>query len=110
MDKIDLSKKHKTYFNAKLEPELAQIENAQFISICGKGDPSDKQFADRIEAIYSTAYAIKFSFKTNDQDFVVSKLEGLWWFDEKKFTGKTIANTAVEVPRSEWEYRLLKRK
>lgn len=107
MDKLDLTKKYKTYFTAKTKPELVQIEDAQFISICGKGDPNDKPFADRIEALYSTAYIVKFAYKAKDKDFVVSKLEGLWWFDETKYPSKTIATTPVDVPRSEWEYRLL---
>lgn len=107
MEKLDLTKKYKTYFTAKTKPELVQIESAHFISLCGKGDPSDKPFADRIEALYSTAYTIKFAYKGKDKDFVVSKLEGLWWFDEKKYTNTTIANASVAVPRSEWEYRLL---
>lgn len=107
MDKFDLPKKYKTYLTAKTKPELVQIENAQFISICGKGDPNDKPFADRIEALYSTAYALKFVYKAKNKDFVVSKLEGLWWFDEKKYAGKTITTASVDVPRNEWEYRLL---
>lgn len=86
---------------------MIQIEAAQFISICGKGDPNDKPFAERIETLYTTAYTLKFSSKAKDKDFVVSKLEGLWWFDEKKYPGKTITSSATEVPRSEWEYRLL---
>lgn len=106
MEKLDLAKKYKHYYTAKTKPELIQIEAAQFISICGKGDPNDKPFAERIEALYTTAYTIKFSFKVKDKDFVVSKLEGLWWYDEKQFPGKSI-KTATEVPRSEWEYRLL---
>lgn len=106
MDKLDLAKKYKPYFTAKTKPELVEIEPARFISICGKGDPSEQPFADRIEALYPVAYALKFMYKAKDKDFVVSKLEGLWWFDEKKFPGKTM-NTSVEVPRSEWEYRLL---
>lgn len=107
MEKLDLAKKYKNYFTAKTKPELIQIEAAQFISICGKGDPNDKPFAERIEALYTTAYTIKFSSKAKDKDFVVSKLEGLWWFDERKYAGKTITSSATEVPRSEWEYRLL---
>ncbi|MBK9994615.1 MAG: GyrI-like domain-containing protein [Saprospiraceae bacterium] len=107
MDKLDLTKKYKTYYTAKTKPELVQIEVAQFISICGKGDPNDKPFSDNIEALYSTAYTLKFIYKAIDKDFVVSKLEGLWWFDEAKYTGKDMVTTTVEVPRSEWEYRLL---
>jgi hypothetical protein len=107
MEKLDLTKKYKTYFTAKTKPELVEIEKAQFISICGKGDPSDKLFVNKIEALYPTAYTIKFAHKEKGRDFVVSKLEGLWWFDEKKYPVKSIANTSVEVPRTEWEYRLL---
>ncbi len=45
-------------------------------------------------------------YKVIDKDFVVSKLEGLW-FDEAKYVGKDMVITSVEFPRSEWEYRLL---
>lgn len=107
MEKLDLTKKYKTYYSAKAKPEIVTIEKALFLSICGKGDPSGKDFAERIEALYPTAYALKFACKAMEKDFVVSKLEGLWWFDEKKYANKTITTASVEVPRSEWNYRLL---
>lgn len=107
MAKLDLTKKYKTYFSANPTPELVEIEEANFISICGKGDPSDKAFTNKIEVLYPVAYAIKFECREKNKDFVVSKLEGLWWFDEKKHTNKTLVNAASDVPRSEWEYRLL---
>jgi hypothetical protein len=107
MEKLDLTKKYKTYFTAKTKPELVEIEKANFISITGKGDPSDKAFIEKIETLYPVAYTIKFDFKAKNKDFVVSKLEGLWWFDEKKYADKTMETAPTEVPRSEWEYRLL---
>jgi hypothetical protein len=107
MDKLDLTKKYKAYYTAKTKPELVQIEAVQYISICGKGNPSNKLFANSIEALYSVAYTLKFACKAKNKDFVVAKLEGLWWFDEKKYRNKTVENIANEVPRSEWEYRLL---
>ncbi len=107
MEKLDLTKKYKTYFTAKTQPEIIDIEKASFIALCGKGDPSGEAFARTIEAMYSTAYTIKFACKAEGNDFVVSKLEGQWWFDETRFMGQTMYSTAVEVPRSEWEYRLL---
>jgi len=106
MDKLDLTKKYKSYFTAKATPEIIDVEPASFLAITGKGDPSDQAFANNIEALYSTAYTIKFAFKSKDQDFVVSKLEGLWWYDENKYPGKTM-ETAVDVPRSDWQYKLL---
>lgn len=107
MEKLDLGKKYKTYFTAKTKPEIVEIEPAQYISIAGKGDPSGEAFAAHIEALYSTAYTLKFACKAKGNDFVVSKLEGLWWYDENKYTGKNMSNASVDIPRSEWEYRLL---
>jgi hypothetical protein len=107
MEKLDLTRKYKTYFTAKTKPELVTIEEAHFISLPGKGDPSAPAFSQNIEALYSTAYTIKFMYKAQNNDFTVSKLEGLWWFDENKFPGKNIKTAATDVPRSEWEYRLL---
>jgi len=107
MKKIDLTKTYKTYFTARTKPELLEIEKANFISITGKGDPSGQAFLDKIEALYPVAYTLKFDFKAKDKDFVVSKLEGLWWFDENKYATSTMATAPVDVPRSEWEYRLL---
>ncbi len=107
MTKLDLTKQHKAYYTAKPEPELVTIETVSFLSICGKGDPSGQAFASNIEALYSTAYAIKFACKGRGNDFVVARLEGLWWYDENRYSGNNLAHAPVAVPRSEWEYRLL---
>jgi len=107
MEKLDLAKQLKSYFTATTTPKLVDIPEARYLSICGKGDPSEKAFSNRIEALYSTAYTIKFAFKARSKDFVVSKLEGLWWFDEEQYAGKSPVNASVQVPRSEWYYRLL---
>ena len=106
MNKIDLIKEYRSYFTAKAKPELVTIEEAHFIAIKGKGDPEAPAFAHNIEALYSIAYTIKFMYKAQNNDFIVSKLEAQWWYDENKFPGKNI-ETATEVPKSEWEYQLL---
>lgn len=107
MEKLDLAKHFKSYYSAKSKPELVHIEKAQYLSIQGKGDPSGDDFAQKIQAIYPVAYALKFAFKAKDKDFVVAKLEGLWWYDEERYAGVTIADSPTAIPRSEWEYRLL---
>ncbi len=107
MQKLDLTKAYKSYFTAKTQPQIVDIEEAQFISISGKGDPSGTEFSRKIEAIYSVSYSLKFAMKALGKDFVVSKLEGLWSYDETKFQGKTIETASTDIPRSEWEYRLL---
>jgi hypothetical protein len=107
MEKTDLTKAYRSYYTAKGKPELTEIEPAQFVSLRGKGDPSGEEFSKSIEALYSTAYTLKFIYKGKGPDFTVSKLEGLWWFDEEKYPGKNAVNASLEVPRSEWEYVLL---
>ncbi|MDA3616757.1 GyrI-like domain-containing protein [Polluticaenibacter yanchengensis] len=107
MTKIDLAKKDKAYYTAGITPEITEIGECSYLSLTGKGDPSDKAFAENIEALYSVAYKIKFAFKAIDKDFVVAKLEGLWWYDEERFPGKNYKTASSDVPRSEWEYRLL---
>lgn len=107
MEKLDLSKKYKTYFTAQNTPKIVEIEPAQFLSLIGKGDPSEQAFLENIQALYATAYTLKFSYKSLEKDFVVSKLEALWWFDENKFTGISMEDAPQEIDRSEWEYRLL---
>lgn len=107
MQKLDLTKKYKSYYQAKEVSEIVVIESAQFLSIRGKGDPFGTEFGKNVEALYATAYAIKFAFKQKDKDFVVAKLEGQWWFDEQQYTGLTMTESSQKVPRTEWEYRLL---
>jgi hypothetical protein len=107
METLDLTKAYKAYFTAKAKPELINIESAQFLSITGIGDPSQKAFSERVQALYSTAYTLKFTFKALQKDFKVSKLEGQWWFDEDKYQAPSMTETALSVPRDLWEYRLL---
>lgn len=107
MKKLDLTKKYKAYYTSKTRPEVVNIEKAQYLTICGKGDPDGPEFAQRVGALYPIAYTLKFTCKERGEDFIVPKLEGLWSFNEKKYPHQSMTNASVEVPRNEWEYRLL---
>lgn len=107
MEKIDLAKLHKAYYTAKPQPELVTIEAADFLSINGKGDPSSAEYAETIQALYATAYTLKFMYKAENKDFTVAKLEGLWWFDTAKYGHVSMDDAPLKIPRSEWEYRML---
>ena len=54
MEKLDLTKEFKSYFSAKTTPEIVSLEPANYLSICGKGNPSSEDFQKKIEALYST--------------------------------------------------------
>lgn len=107
MEKIDLTKLYKTYYTASETPDIIILEKVQYLAILGKGDPDSKSFATTIEALYATAYAIKFIYKALKKDFVVPKLEGQWWYDEEKYKNLSVAEITEKVNRSEWEYRLM---
>ncbi len=107
MKKTDLSKVYPSHYNAKTKVEEVHIEKAHYLSIEGKGDPSAQEFSGRIQALYGVAYAIKFLCKERDEDFVVPKLEGQWWYDENKHKGVTMDKAATDIPRSEWHYCLM---
>ncbi len=107
MEKLDLTKTFKEYYSAKPHAELVDFGEIHYLSIDGKGDPSGDGFALSLQALYSVAYALKFYYKAKSLDFVVAKLEGLWWYDEVVYKGLTVDSAPTSVPRSEWFYRLL---
>ena len=107
MKKTDLTKLYKSYYSANPEPKIVEFEPAKYISIRGKGDPSEEVFLGSLQAIYSVVYTLKFTLKAGGEDFVVPKLEGLWWFDETKYGNISIEEAPTKVKRSEWEYNLL---
>lgn len=107
MNKLDLAKLYKSYYTAKKQAAVVNIGPAVFLALPGKGDPSSPEFAEAIQALYSTAYKLKFNSKAKEKDFTVAKLEGQWWFDEKLYNISGPEEAPGKVPRHAWEYRLL---
>ena len=99
MPKLDLAKEYKTYYKAGKKPEVVEFDEANYLTIEGKGEPAGEVFVSKVEALYPLAYGIKKICKEQDRDFGVPKLEGLWWVQENK--------PALDVPRSEWCWKLL---
>ncbi|HEX2534878.1 MAG TPA: GyrI-like domain-containing protein [Chitinophagaceae bacterium] len=107
MMKTDLVKTDKTYYTARPTPTLVTLEPVAYLALEGTGDPSGAAFTRHIEALYTTAYTLKFTCKEAGADFTVPKLEGLWWYDTVQYGSIRPAEAAVCIPRSEWKYRLL---
>lgn len=99
MDKLDLTKKHKNYYSAKTSVEQLSFGKVPYLTISGKGEPAGNEFSEKASALYPVAYGIKKICKETIQDFGVPKLEGLWWVNDER--------PALEVPRSEWYWKLL---
>ncbi|HVI46851.1 MAG TPA: GyrI-like domain-containing protein [Chitinophaga sp.] len=99
MTKLDLTKAYKNYYTATTTPQVVTIEKGSFITLTGKGDPDGAAFSETIGTLYTVAYSIKGICKQQSKDFIVSKLEGFWWVEDKHVD-------PLKVPRSEWCYEL----
>ena len=99
-DKIDLKKRYKPLFSAKLAPVFVDVPRLQYLAIEGRGDPAAPEFEGAVQALYSTAYTVKFGLKrAGRQDFVVPPLEGLWHADDP--------SAFTEDRRDEWQWVLM---
>lgn len=86
MEKIDFKKDLRHLYRPSTKKvEVVTVPKMNFCMIDGQGDPNtSSSYAEAIEALYATAYALKFMIKKGEFaiDFGVLPLEGLWWADD----------------------------
>lgn len=86
MTKIDYKKELQSLFKPSTKRvEIVEVPQMNFLMIDGQGDPNTSaEYQEAVEAVYSTAYALKFMVKKGDLaiDYGVLPLEGLWWMDD----------------------------
>jgi hypothetical protein len=99
-EKVDLFKLHEKEYVAAKNPVLVEIPPARYLSIEGMGEPGGEQFTQRLNALYKVAYSIKMAKKNAGSDYVVCKLEALWW-------GISGPGDFSAEPASDWNWRLL---
>lgn len=85
---FDYKKEYKEYYLPKNKPVIIDIPKMNYLAVRGKGDPNQEggEYQKSIELLYSIAYTIKMSKKSDYQidgyfDYVVPPLEGFWWQD-----------------------------
>ena len=85
---FDFKKEYKELYLPKNKPEIVNVLKANYIAIRGKGNPNneDGDYQKAIGVLYSIAYTLKMSYKTDYRiegffDYVVPPLEGFWWQD-----------------------------
>lgn len=86
--KHEWRKHEKHLYMPKEKPELITISKHKFLTIKGQGNPNTKGFSDRIEALYSLAYAIRMMLKQGHTpegyfEYTVYPLEGIWDLTEE---------------------------
>lgn len=88
-DKYEWRKREKHFYMPKAKPEFVELPAFKFLAISGEGSPDGPVFAECIQALYSTAYAIKMTLKKLEHppegycDYTVYPLEGVWDLNEK---------------------------
>lgn len=85
---FDFKKEYKEFYMAKNKPQIVDVPRANYIAVRGRGDPNEKDgtYQKAIGVLYSVAYTLKMSYKTDYTidgffEYVVPPLEGFWWQD-----------------------------
>lgn len=83
MKKHEYKKEEKELYCPKDNPQLVVVPKQKFFCIKGKGNPNGEDFAERISALYSLAYAVRMMPRNGHTpdgyyEYTVYPLEGLW--------------------------------
>ena len=99
---FDFKKAYKALYMPQNVPELITVPPANYIAVRVHGDPNEEggAYKQAIEILYSVAYTLKMSYKTEHQiegffEYVVPPLEGFWWqegTDSADYTNKSAFN------------------
>ena len=83
---FDFKKEYKEFYLPKQKPEIIEVPKMNYIAVRGKGNPNAEggEYQKAMEVLYSLAYTIKMSYKTDYKiegffEYVVPPLEGFWW-------------------------------
>ncbi len=86
--KHEWRKHEKNLYLPKQKPELVTVPEHKFFMIEGKGNPNSVDFSNRIEVLYSLAYAVRMMPRQGYTpegyfEYTVYPLEGLWDLTEE---------------------------
>ncbi|MGQ5262524.1 GyrI-like domain-containing protein [Micromonospora sp. ZYX-F-536] len=100
--KIDFKKTLDAYQAQPGRFRTVDVPDMQYLMIDGHGDPNTSPaFTAAIEALYPTAYKLKFASKRGlGRDYVVPPLEGLWWAED-------MASFTTARHKSRWHWTLM---
>jgi hypothetical protein len=94
MKTVDLRKQHRALYQASSKTaELIEVQDLPFLTVDGCIEPgaapgNSPAFAAAVQALYASAYTLKFSFKkrrTGAVDWPVMPLEAIWWVEGGEF-------------------------
>lgn len=103
---MDILKAYKDYYTAKEQPEVVEIENANYLSILGKGSPGSPVFYEKKKAIIEFLMAMENNYAETDFAFSSHVVEIFYWFDEEKVGYVDIGNFYTTVDLDLLHYRI----
>ena len=87
---FDFKKEYKEFYLPKNKAQIVTMPRMNYIAVRGKGNPNEEggQYKAAIGVLYSVAYTLKMSYKTDYKikgffEYVVPPLEGFWWQGEQ---------------------------
>lgn len=88
---FDFKKEFKELYKPKSNPQIVEVSKANYLAVRGEGNPNDAdgEYARSIQLLYSIAYTLRMSYKTDYKiegffEYVVPPLEGFWWQNNVK--------------------------
>ncbi|BDD12184.1 hypothetical protein FUAX_46160 (plasmid) [Fulvitalea axinellae] len=100
-EKLDFFKSDKNYYQAGDTVCEVILPSVSYLTIEGQSSPENDLFQNAIRSIQASAYSVKRKCQETGSDFVIPKLEALWWVDSEK--------DFEETPMDEWHWKLLLR-
>ncbi|WP_054816235.1 GyrI-like domain-containing protein [Nocardia arizonensis] len=97
--KLDLAKSDKHYYSAPTQPVRRTFDTYGYATVTGMGAPMGVEYGEAVSALYRAVYGAKKVAKAAGADFVVPKLEGLWWVESDE--------PPLTVPREQWHWTMM---
>ena len=100
--KLDLKKVYKDLYSPSTKGvSVVDVPPLCYLMVDGQGAPDGEEARQAIQALFPTAYKLKFASKARGQDYAVMPLEGLWWAEDMQDF------TAGRRERWKWTYMIL---
>ncbi len=96
---LNLKNEYKESYKAGKKPKLVDVPEGKYLTILGKGHPSEGEYGEAMMALYSCVYTLKFKYKAEGKDYSIMPLEGLWWIDDRVF------DVNEPAPGEKWRWK-----
>jgi|SRR5690606_5338581 len=104
---MNILNEYKDYFSANEKPEVAEIGEANYVSILGKGSPGTALFYKKKAAIKEFVAVLEQHYAAIDLAFSSTVVEIFYWFDEEEVGYVDIGNFYTTVDLDLLKYRIV---